>query len=378
MDRDGVSLVECFAELTDPRVERTRRHELVDVVVIAVCGAICGLDEWTALAEYGRAKADWFRTFLSLPNGIPSRDTFRRVISRLEPQEFARCISDWIASLQKVTMGQVVAIDGKTLRRSFDRASGKGALHLVSAWAAENQVSLGQVAVDEKSNEITAIPELLELIDVAGAVVTIDAMGCQTQIARKIREEQADYVLAVKGNQETLHEEVQDFFADYEAQEQAGVPIRFHETEETGHGRRERRMYWQAQVPASIRQQDKWADVRTIGMTVNERTENGRTTVERRYYLSSLPLKVRQFARAVRGHWGIENALHWRLDVIYREDDSRIRKDHGAENMALLRRLAISLLKQETTCKRGIKTKQLKAGWDNDYLLKALSVGRPN
>ena len=330
MERSQRSLVECFAELTDPRVDRTRRHELVDIVVIAVCGAICGIDEWEGLAEYGQAKQQWLGTFLALPGGIPSADTFRRVISRLDPQEFQQCFSGWIASLQETLGDRVVAIDGKTLRHSFDRRGGKGALHLVSAWAVENQISLGQVAVDEKSNEITAIPALLELIDVEGAIVTIDAMGCQKEIARQIRQQQADYVLAVKGNQEQLHQQLQSFFEDYEQQEHAGASIQFQETEDAGHGRQEHRLYWQAQAPDVIAQSGLWQDIRTIGMTVNQVGRQGRSTVERRYYISSLPLGVQGFARAVRQHWGIENALHWRLDVIYREDDSRIHKDHGA------------------------------------------------
>ena len=271
-----------------------------------------------------------------------------------------------------------MAIDGKTLRRSFDRRGGKAALHLVSAWAAQSQISLGQLVVEGKSNEITAIPRLLELVDVRGAVVTIDAMGCQKDMARTVRQRQADYVLAVKGNQEGLHREITSFFEDYEQHESAGVEIGFHQSEESGHGRRDHRMYWQAAVPAAIRHSGHGEDVQTIGMTANHRTVNGRTSIERRYYISSLPLGIEGFAHAVREHWGIENSLHGRLDVIYREDDSRIHKNHGPENMALLRRMALTLLKQETASKASIANKQRKAGWDNTYLLKVLATAKPN
>lgn len=368
----GLSIAEHFADLTDPRIERTRRHELLDIVTIALCAVISGAETWVDLEEYGRAKQAWLQRFLDLPHGIPSHDTFQRVISRLDPEQFQTCLLRWVAALHEATEGRVIALDGKTLRRSFDQAHGRGPLHLVSAWAAENHLVLGQLAVDQKSNEITAIPRLLEIIDVAGGIVTIDAMGCQTAIARTIRDQGADYVLALKANQPRLHEQVQAYFAEYERHQAQGAEFRYHETADRGHGRVERRRYLTAAAPQDLDPAGEWTDLRSIGIAVCERTVDGQTTTEARCYLSSLRPQVRRFAAAVRSHWSIENSLHWVLDVAFDEDHCRIRKDHGPENFALLRRLAASLLKHEHTSRRGIAVKRRKAAWDDSYLLKVL------
>jgi len=378
MDRDkGLSIQEHFRDLKDPRIERTKLHALLDIVTIALCAVIAGAETWSGIAEFGRAKRAWLKTFLALPNGIPSADTFRRVLSRLNPHEFQRCCVEWLRTLAEASVGEapeikLVHIDGKTARRSFDRAKGGSPLHLVSAWASQQRLFLGQEAVEAESNEITAIPRLLELLELAGAIVTIDAIGCQQEIARQIREAGADYVLALKGNQHSLHERVRDYFDRIEAHEAQGVKFRCHSTFEEGHGRTERRIYLTAPAAASIDPERRWQGLRSVGMVISERTQGGATSIERRYYLSSLPSRPRRFAQAVRRHWSVENALHWSLDVSFREDDSRIREGRGQENFALLRRIALSVLKRDTRTRPGIAIKRQRAGWDNDYLLQLL------
>jgi predicted transposase YbfD/YdcC len=363
-----------FETLTDPRRDRTRRHTLLNLIVLAVCGTLAGADGWAEIERYGRAKLDFFRRFLDLPHGIPSHDTFGRVFARLKPEALLPCIHQWLAALGRAVAGEVVAIDGKTLRGSFDAAAGRSPLHLVSAWATEARLVLGQVAVDQKSNEITAIPLLLELLDLTGAVVTIDAMGCQTKIAAAIRGRGADYVLAVKDNQPTLHQAVIDAFVAHAEADYADPSLRRLTTVGRGHGRHERREYFCADVPAAIRAGGQWADVASIGMVLRTRTVNGRASDEIAYFISSLPPKVKAFAKAARGHWGIENRVNWVLDVTFAEDASRVRRDHAPENLAVFRRLALSILQQDKSVKDSLKGKRQRAGWDDAFLLTVLTT----
>ena len=362
---------EHFKELTDPR-----RREVVDplmnIVVIAICAVICGADDFVAIAEFGRKKRQWLSRFLDLESGIPSHDRFNAILAAIKPAEFEKCLLRWITALQDITDGQIVAIDGKTLRRSFDAASGKAAIHMVSAWATANQISLGQVVVDAKSNEITAIPKLLEMLDISGCLVTIDAMGCQTEIARQIVAGGGDYVLAVKGNQPTLHQGVEKFFDAALEDDFAHTKVRQYQTKDKGHGREEERYYCLCPVPEDLPDAERWAHLKAIGMAVSSTQRDGKECNEVRYYILSAYLSGRRFAEAVRGHWGIENRLHWQLDVTFQEDQCRIRKGHADANFSILRRSALSLLKNESSLKVGVKNKRLTAGWDEDYLEKVL------
>jgi predicted transposase YbfD/YdcC len=366
------TIAEHFATITDPRVERTRQHLLIDILSISLCAVISGADGFSAIAEYGRAKQAWLSTFLELPSGIPSHDTFGRVLARLDPKAFQQCFLNWIAAIAEVTRGGLIALDGKTLRRSLDRASGKRAIHMVSAWASANRLVLGQVKVSEKSNEITAIPELLGMLDIAGCIVTTDAMGCQTKIAAQIIEQKADYVLGLKGNQGSLRTVVEEVFTEVAATEFEGVRHDFHETIERGHGREEQRRYWTLSAHEQMDDIEMWAGLTTMAMVESTRTIGKKRTVERRYFISSLGMDAKPLAEAIRGHWGIENSLHWILDIVFREDESRIRAGSAAENMAVLRHIALNLLKREKTATVGVNIKRGKAGWDNEYLLKVL------
>jgi predicted transposase YbfD/YdcC len=361
-----------FADLADPRIDRTRRHELLDIVVIAVCAVICGAEGWVDIAAYGVAKQAWLKTFLRLPEGIPSHDTFRRVFCLLDPSGFVACFQRWIEALSAGLCLKRVAIDGKTARRSFDRASGKAALHLVSAWATEQHLVLGQVAVADKSNEITAIPKLLELLDVSGAIVTIDAMGCQKEIAAKIRQGGGDYVLAVKDNQPHLLEDIQLCFAQALESAFSGPKKSYHREVYEGHGRVETQHVYTILQPEGIRDQALWPDLQAITLIYSERQEAGKeTTYECRYYIGSKAAKASAYASYVRGHWGIENGLHWVLDVSFDEDHCRMRTDHSGENMGLLRRLALSLLKQNGG-KGSVRGKRKRSGWDDQLLVEVL------
>lgn len=363
-----------FSKLDDPRVDRTKKHRLLDIVTIAICAVISGADTWVDVETFGWAKLDWFKTFLELPNGIPSHDTFGRVFSRLDAEQFQTCFLEWIQAAYEVTQGQIVPIDGKNLRRSHDKTLGKNAIHMVSAWASENRLVLGQIKVDEKSNEITAIPALLDVLAISGCIVTIDAMGCQKKIAKKIVDKGADYTLAVKKNQKGLYDDIVDLF-DY-AQETDFADCDYHKTVNKGHGRIEIRKCWTISDPeylVNIRNLSAWKGLQTIVMVRAERRIGEKSTIEVRYYISSLAGDAQLLLKSVRGHWGIENQVHWVLDVVFREDDCRIRKGNGAQNFAVLRHIALNLLTQEETAKCGTKAKRLKAGWDESYLIKVLS-----
>jgi|TARA_B110000263_G_C15255621_1_gene486353 predicted transposase YbfD/YdcC len=360
-----------FAELTDPR-RREVTYPLINVVVIALCAVICGADDFVAIAKFGRTKHKWFAKFLDLKSGIPSHDRFNAILAAIKPDEFEKCLLSWIVALHEISDGQIVAIDGKTLRRSFDKSSSKSAIHMVSAWATANHISLGQVVVDAKSNEITAIPKLLEMLEISGSLVTIDAMGCQTEIARRIVEANADYCLSAKGNQPTLHQGIINFFDDHLEDDFARTQVRRYKTHEKGHGREETRYYYICPVPKDLPDRSRWAHLRAIGITVNITRRDGKDCVEVRYYILSKYISARRFAEAVRGHWGIENNLHWQLDVTFQEDQCRIRKGHADANFSILRRTALSMLKNESTLKVGIKNKRLTAGWDETYLNKVL------
>ena len=361
-----------FETLTDPRVERTRRHELLHVFILALCGTISGADGWVEIASYAQSKLAFFRRYLDLPHGTPSHDTFGRVFARLDPAALLTCVRSWLDAFRSKVEQELVAIDGKTLRGSFDTAAGQSPLHLVSAWAGEARLVLGQVAVADKSNEITAIPILLELLDLNGAIVTIDAMGRQKEIAAAIRDRGGDYVLALKENHPTMCAAVRDAFATHALNDNADPRVRHWQTHEHGHGRDELREYVIAPVPTDLPHADEWADLTSIGMVYRVRDDGTRESETASYYLLSLPAKVKTFAAAVRGHWGIENTLHWSLDVTFSEDHSRVRKDHGPANLAMLRRLALSIIKQDTVSKHSLRGKRLIAGWDDQRLLQIL------
>lgn len=374
------ALVEHFARLEDPRVERSQRHTLVSVVTMALCGVICGAESWVEIEQFAQAKAQWFASFLELPQGIPSHDTFGRVFARLDAQQFEACFADWMRAVAAVLPTQVIALDGKTLRRSGDRGPGKAALHLVSAWASANRLVLAQVAVDDKSNEISAFPLLLRQLALGGCLVTIDAMGCQTEIAEQVLVQDADYVLALKENQPTLYEEVVDTFAQARSSGFAEYSITTWDhwrQVNKGHGRLETREHWvlaDPQVLTYLQEATPWPGLRALGVVEAERRwADGHSEREARYYLLSTPLSAQRFGEAVRTHWGIENQVHWLLDMAFREDESRVRVGHAAENFAVLRRLALHLLQQEPTARCGIKAKRLKAGWSHDYLLQVLA-----
>jgi predicted transposase YbfD/YdcC len=367
----SVALVEHFASVPDPRIERHRWHKLSDILVIAVCAVLCGAESYPAMEDFGQERETWLRQFLELPGGIPSHDTFNRVLRVLDPEEFQSCFLRWMQAVAVVRQGEVVAIDGKALRRSFKRGTAKRAIHMVSAWATENGVVLGQRKVNTKSNEITAIPALLEILALKGCIVTIDAMGCQRAIAQRIVEQGADYVLALKGNQPTLEHAVEQFFIAGPQAEAHRTTSAYHEQTEQGHGRVETRCGWiSAELPSEVTAA-AWPGLRSIGMIQATRTVAGESSVEHRFYLTSLPPAAEPFAQAVRKHWGIENQLHWSLDVTFREDQSRLRMGHGAENFAVLRHLALNLLRQEPSAK-SLPRKRLACALNPDYLLKVL------
>jgi predicted transposase YbfD/YdcC len=375
-----LSLIEHFQDLPDPRVDRTKDHDLIDILVIAICTLLCAGESFNDMEDFGHAKHNWFKTFLRLRNGIPSHDTFNRVFAALDPKAFLDCFLRWTQSLRAAVGQEIVALDGKALRRALN--GDQSVKYVVSAWAEDNGLVLGQLKVADKSNEITALPELLRVLELAGCIVTVDAMGTQKKIAKEIIEADADYVLALKGNHETVHEEVKSFLDQTVAERdakplqrsKAAATLAVLETVEKDHGRIETRRYYQSDQLDWFADRAKWEGLRSVGMVEAIREIGAHRTVERRYYLSSLPPGVETFARAVRSHWGIENKLHWVLDVQMREDQSRARAGYAAENLATLRRLALNLLKREKTKQRGIRGKQLNASWDHAYLLRLLGV----
>jgi len=361
------SLVEHIKKIPDPRIKGKCSHKLVDIVAISICAILCGADDWNAIEDFGNAKQSWFEGFLELPNGIPSHDTFRRLFSLLSPEAFEHFFTEWVQDIAGLVQG-VIAIDGKTLRRSHDHLLGKKAIHMVSAWSVENQMVLGQVKTEEKSNEITAIPKLLNILAIKGCIITIDAMGCQRSIAEQIIDQKGDYLLALKGNQERLSKAVETTFDQAEKVNFEGYDFDYHETKETSRNRTEIRRYWTLRCDETLDQAKQWKSLNIIGQVECERTVKEETTVEHRYYIGSIENNATLFGESVRQHWGVENSLHWQLDMSFREDESRIRKGYSAQNFAVMRHLALNLLKQEKTSKLGVKNKRLKAGWDEGYL----------
>jgi predicted transposase YbfD/YdcC len=379
-DREtGRTLLAIFRDLEDPRTDQGKRHLLEEIIVIASLAVLSGADTWADIEDYGEAKKAWLETFLGLPHGIPSHDTFGRVFALIKPDEFERGFARWVEVIRtRVSTGTLpgqIAIDGKTARGSADRAKKLGPLHMVSAWAVGERLVLGQVATEKKGNEVTAIPALLDALELEGAVVTIDAIGCQKTIAAAVVDKRGDYILALKANHPTLHAEVQALWELVETDpEFADMERDVYETSERGHGREERRRVTVVDEVELLESAAAWKGLRSVALLEAWRIVRGKESYERRYYLTSLGRDGERIGRAIRGHWGIENGLHWCLDVTFREDQSRVRTGHAAENLARLRRMALNLLRHETTCKRGLKTKRARAGWDDNYLLKVLGL----
>lgn len=372
MDNNRELSLNIFKSLEDFRLIERCDHKLIDIIVLCICGVISGADSWVGIQNFGTAKEEWLRKFLELPNGIPSHDTIGRFFAFLNPVKFEACFLNWIESVFEITNHQIIPIDGKTLRRSYNRTSGKGAIHMVSAWGSANNLVLGQIKTDEKSNEITAIPKLLDLLDINGCIITIDAMGCQKEITEKIIDNGGDYVIAVKKNQPTLYNEVVDCIDEALEQREKKNSIDYYETVDSGHGRKEIRRYYILDEIDAVESSINWKGLNTIGMVESVRTNNGKTTKNKRYYISSIDKNAKSLGASIRTHWRIENSLHWGLDVSFREDESRVRQHYAAENFSVLRRIALNYLKNEHTTKLGIQNKRNKAGWDLKYLEKVL------
>lgn len=371
------SIAQHFGQVVDPRIERSKRHQLMDILTLAICAVIGGADDWVEIEQFGNAKLDWFRTFLPLPNGIPSHDTFGDVFARIDPEQFQQGFLSWVRTIATLLPGEVIPIDGKRLAGSQDEPKGKSAIYMVSAWASHQHLVLGEYKVDAKSNEITAIPALLQLLALKGCIVTIDAMGCQTEIAAALVAQQADYVLALKGNQGHLLDDVRDVFDTAHTAQFREVPHNYAQQSEKDHGRIETRRCWVISAPAELaylRNRTEWASLRSLIQIEATRRIGPTVSTDTRYYISSLTPTAQQALAIVRTHWSIENELHWVLDVAFREDDCRVRTGNAPQNLATLRHLALNLLKRETTTKAGVKTKRHKAGWSTDYLAKVLSA----
>lgn len=364
-----------FSNITDPRGPNIT-HQLFEIIAIAILGTICGADGWVEIEQFGHQKLKWLSQYLFLPKGIPSHDTFGRVFSQINPEEFQSSFMQWVKAVYQITQGQVIGIDGKQMRGSHDHSKGKRAIYMVSAWAEQNHLVLGQRKVAEKSNEITAIPELLRLLEIKGCIVTVDAIGTQTKIAKQIIKAEGDYLLAVKHNQGKLYRDLEMLFSYDQQQGFEDAPYDYAKDVTKGHGRIDVRECWTTSDPAylaSVGQAKKWAGLQSLAMIVRCRIIDGEETVKTRYYISSLEANAEQILKATRQHWSIENGLHWVLDIAFNEDRSRVRKDHAPANLTVLRHMAVNLLKQEPTAKGGIKAKRLQAGWNENYLLKVLS-----
>lgn len=361
-----LSLQKAFSSLEDPRVERHKRHKLIDIIVLTICAVISGADGWEAIEQFGKNKQDWLRKWIDFENGIPSHDCIARVIARISPTAMTECFIAWVSSVAELTNGEVVAIDGKTARHSYNRKDKLGAIHMVSAWANQAGMSLGQVKAEAKSNEITAIPVLLDMLEIKGCIITIDAMGCQTDIAEKIVEKEADYVLAVKDNQKLLHEAITDYFeVARAAHNPASCQLQHHTETHAEHGRIEIRRCYLSTCLDTLPDASRWKGLKSIGMVESERIVNGKTSVDCRYYICTLK-DVKPLAHAARAHWGVENSLHWVLDVTFKEDDSRIRTGYAPENFNIVRQLAINLLKKESS-KMSIKKKRFEAALNDEF-----------
>jgi predicted transposase YbfD/YdcC len=365
-----------FEKIEDPRNGNATQHKLIDIIAIAILATICGADGWTEVELFGKSKQKWLKTFLELPKGIPSHDTFGRIFSQIDPGSFRVSFLEWVETIEEITKGQVIAIDGKELRGSKNPSKGKAAINMVSAWATQNELVMGQIKVDNKSNEITAIPKLLEILDISGCLITIDAIGTQTSIAEKIIDQGGDYLLAVKKNQGQLFDDMEWLFSVDQQEAFINEGYTHIRKEESGHGRQEIRECWaisNIDYLAYLRGYQNWKGLQSLAMIVSERTVGSKTEVKTRYFISSLEMDAEAFLKAKRSHWGIENRLHWVLDIAFREDMSRVRKDHAPENFAILRHLALNILKQDKSLKAGIHAKRLRAGWDEAYLLKILT-----
>jgi predicted transposase YbfD/YdcC len=376
MEKQAVAnIARHFEGLQDPRTGNAKAHIFLEILIIAICAVICGADGWSDVELFGKNKKAWLKTFLELPKGIPSHDTFGRVFAQIKPEEFQKRFIEWVQAIEKLTTGQVIAIDGKKLRRSHDREAGKAAIYMVSAWATQNQLVLGQTKVADKSNEITAIPELLQLLEITGCIVTIDAIGTQTEIAETIVDGGGDYLLAVKENQGHLFEDIQYLFEVDVAQGFEYAQHGYAKTVNKGHGRIEIRECWatdKEEYLSLVRKHQQWKGLKSIVRIVSQRQIGEKLEVQTRYFISSLPADAKMILKSKRSHWKIENQVHWVLDIAFREDESRVRKDYAPENLAVLRHIALNLLKNEKTAKGGIHAKRLQAGWNNDYLLAIL------